>query len=249
MALIKNSMSSTIARDALVLDLADVRVQAQLIVEQARKQAEGIVAAARAEREKLIAGAAEQGRKDGFAKGQAEGHAAGIKQGAEAGVKEQRAKLDELQKAWKAALDMFVASRESLLLDARTNIMRVAMCIAERVVKRRLAAQPDLVVDQLNAALGLTLGSSRLKVTVNPDDAPLIQAALPQIQAAMRDAAHIDIAPDPAVARGGCRVVTDQPRHDEQAGWTSVTRINAEIDVQLNRIAEALVPGLSQAEA
>lgn len=248
MAIIKNSMSSTIARDAMVLDLADVRAQANLLVEQAKKQAESLVAAARVEREKLISNAAEQGRKEGYAKGFAEGVAAGQKQGSEAGLKEQRAKLDELQASWKGALDAFVAERENLLLDARTSLVQLSLSIAERVVKRKIDTDPGVAAAQISDAMTLVLGPNRLCVSINPLDIPAIELALPQLRARLGDGSHIELRPDESISLGGCRVVVNPVRADaDHATASAGTEIDAQIELQLARITDALMPGTSQA--
>ncbi len=247
MAIIKNSMSKTIARDAMVLDLADVRIQANLVVEHARKQAEMIVAAARLEREKLVAGGFEQGRKEGFAKGQAEGKTAGEKHGSDAALIEQRAKLDELQGAWKRSLDAFVGVREDLEMDARTNIMRLALCIAEGVVKRTIEADPTVVVEQVRAAVGLVLGPSRLRVAVSAADVTIVEASLPELMSRLGDNGHIEVKIDETMERGGCRVVIEpEARGGDGGGWSGITQVDARIPVQLARIAEALIPGSAQ---
>ncbi|MGE3106838.1 MAG: FliH/SctL family protein [Phycisphaerales bacterium] len=242
MTVIKNSMSRTIARDALVLDLADVRMQAQILIDQARKQAEQIVSSARAERERLIAGANEQGHKDGYAKGFSAGQAAGAKQGAEAGLKEHRAALEVLQKSWTQALDAFASQRDALMLDANSGVIGLALEIAQRVVKRAVQADPAGVVEQVRSALQLTLEPSRVRVRVHPSSADVVARALPDVQSRLQNVSHVELVGDDTVEPGGCRVLVWPVGKNDQ-GASGAIEIDATIRTQLDRIAEALLPG------
>jgi flagellar biosynthesis/type III secretory pathway protein FliH len=181
MALIRNSVAHSIARDAIVMDLADVHKQADLIVEHAMKKAQALVTESEAERKRQITGAAQLGQKDGHAKGLAEGRQTGISQGRDEALRESRQKLDELQQAWNAALTDFQSRREDLLLDARTTVLQLAICIAKKVIKREVELDPSVVVDQLGSVLDLVVLPSRLVVSINPEDRALVEGALPKL--------------------------------------------------------------------
>ena len=102
MALIRHAEADRIARDAIVLDLGDVRAQAELIMSQAKAQASKAILAARAERERIIAGAQEEGYRAGFEKGHAEGLVKGTEDGNAAALVERKGELSRLDSAWSA---------------------------------------------------------------------------------------------------------------------------------------------------
>ncbi|MBC7772623.1 MAG: hypothetical protein H7210_09035 [Pyrinomonadaceae bacterium] len=244
MALIRNSVAQDLTRDAIVMDLADVRVQADLIVEHAMKRAQALVTESEAERLRQITGAAQLGQKDGYAKGLAEGRQTGLTQGREEGLREARPKLDEVQTAWAAALTDFQARREDLLLDARTTILDLAICIASKIVKRTIELDASVVVDQIATVLELVVMPSKLVVSINPEDRALVESSLPTLMASCRTARHVELAEDPSVSRGSCRAVAQREitAGSTTSGGEGTLEINATIEHQLKRITDALLP-------
>jgi len=246
LALIKNSMATDIARDAIVFDLSDVRRQGEMLMDQARKRADATIAESKVERDKIMSGAKEIGRTEGYAKGLEEGRTAGTQQGHDAALKEQRTKLDAMQSSWISELAIFNGLREELLLDARTSVLRLALAIAEKLVKRTIEADPSVVVDQLRAAVELVIHPSRLKVAIHPDDREVLERATPGITAQFRNAQHIDLIDDAARSRGSCRVVAQRVQsgdRDNHASSDAGLEIDATIESQLARIAAMLLPG------
>jgi flagellar assembly protein FliH len=237
-------MAREIAREAMVLDLADIRRQGELIVEQARKRAEKLIADAQAERARLIAGAAEKGREDGKTQGIAEGRKAGAQQGREAAMKEYKAKVDAIVATWTAATAELTAARESMLSEARTDLIRLAAGIAEKIVKRHVQVNPETVVDQLEAVLRVVMHASELVVAVNPDDRGVLAEAVPELLARFDGVKHVALVDDAGLARGSCVVRTRQSTGSSGGG-----EIDASIATQLERIVEAIVPSRIEGDA
>lgn len=231
MALIRQSDARTKARDAIVLDLGDLMHQGDQIKSAAKARAAQILAEAKAERERIVAGAAEEGRALGLARGHQEGVAKGQAEGRESALAELRARLNEVEKAWIAALDEFESRRVQMLREARGDVLSLAALVAERVTKRAVVLQEEAVKDQLAAVLALLARPTRLRVAVNPEDEPLLRSALPALIARFAGAEHVELAADPEVSRGSCIA---------RAG--SGGRIDASIEAQLDRIVGAMMP-------
>jgi flagellar biosynthesis/type III secretory pathway protein FliH len=157
----------------------------------ARQEAKRILDAARAEAERLR----EAARRDGFAAGREEGLAA---------------VSDKLVRAAAAAERSAAADEDALV--------RLAVRIAEKIIRRQLDLAPDTVRDVARAALAAARARDRLTLHVHPEDAALVAPL------------GVPVVADPAVARGGCVVDTDLGRFD------------ARLDVQLAAIERALVP-------
>jgi flagellar assembly protein FliH len=239
MAMIRQSNAGTMARDAVVLDLGDLKRQADSIRARARAEAELILAQARAEREKILAGAAEQGKAAGYAAGLEEGCAAGSAQGRAAAVAEIKPVLAALEQAWSASLQEFVGARQTLLAEARHDVLRLAVRMGELVTKRVLELNPAAVADQLAAVLALILRPTRLIVAVHPDDVPILRESLPDLASRFEAAAHVELQNDPSLDRGSC-IVRCAPDGRFGAG-----EIDASIQTQLERIIETLLPSTS----
>lgn len=247
MALIKQTTSTVYARDAVVLNLGDLQRQGEQIVEQARRRADAIVKEAQAERERLLAGASELGRQEGHAKGYAEGLEQGKTAGQAQTMAEVRPRLEALQAAWAGALDAFLADRARMLHEAETDVLRLAVAIAERVTKRVVLLNPAVVVDQLRAALGLIVRPTALDLAISPDDRALAAQALPDLLKRFPSVLHAELLDDPTLPRGSCVVRTRGGRPDAAEAATETGggggEIDASIGTQMERIALALLPG------
>lgn len=248
MALIRHAEAEKMARDAIVLDLGDVQRQAVQLIDQARKRADEIVASARAEREKLIAGAAEQGRADGLAKGTEEGKRTGTEQGKAAAINEWKPKLEQVEKKWGESLKAFEADRDRMLTEARTDVLRLAVLIAEKIVKRVVEIDPGVVVDQLQAVLSLVARPTELLVCIHPADRAVVQDALPGLIAKFQSVRHVELVDDASVSRGSCLARTRASVGAESAS-AGGGEIDASIEQQLASLAALLLPAKKQDDA
>ena len=135
MALIRQADIESNPRRALVLNVENIRAQADAIIDRTREAAAAIIAEAHAERARIVAGAAEAGR----AQGHAEGLAAGLEVGRELGRAEAferaGAGLAALEASLRAALEGFGVEREALLRACESQAPAGAL-LAERVTLR-----------------------------------------------------------------------------------------------------------------
>lgn len=237
MAVIKHAESGRLAKQAIVLDLGDLRRVAEAMEHEAIERATGIVTEARRERERLITGAVEKGHSDGFRAGHAEGMTEGRGVGRAEALAAMTEQLGLLKESWRAALSAFEMQRDGLLLAAESEVLALAVAVAERVTKRVVKLDGAVVKDQLASALALAVRPSRLSVEVNADDLALAQEALPGLVERLARDAHFTLGTSDALSRGSAVVRTD------------LGEIDASIDTQLDRIIEAILPGHSSAES
>jgi len=225
-ALIKRGDQSTYIREATVLNLADIRAQARMVEEQAASRAADILRLAHGERERLIAGAREIGLAEGTRRGVEEGKAQGAAEAKSVALGEMRSKLGDIESKWMAALAEFEAARDTMLAEARKDLIRLSIRIAEAVLKKAVESDTGIAMRQLDAALELLTRPSRLTVAVNPTDEPMLRESLPHLMTKCQKAEHIQLVVDPGLARGSCKVRTAGGEID--AGiWTQVERIGA----------------------
>jgi flagellar assembly protein FliH len=248
MALIRQANARDIARDAIVLDLSDVQRQAEFVVDGARRRAESIAAEARAERERILAGAADQGRQEGKAQGLAEGRKAGAEEARATALQDFRARFDLLHKGWTAALSDFESRRDRILAEARVEVLRLAVMIAERVVKRSVELDPQIIAAQLDAVLALVIRPTELVVSINPDDRAAAEKSLPALLARFEAVRHVGLVDDPALVRGSC-VAKTRGAADGATETSTIPggEIDASIPTQLQRIVDVLLPPLAPA--
>lgn len=232
MALVRNADAAVMTRDAIVLDLGDLRRQGQRLLDAARAEAVRIEQEAQADRATIIQGADKVGHAQGYARGLEEGRAAGIEQGTQQALTAAAADVQRLNAGWTAALDAFLQTRERFLAEGQQDVVRLAALIASKVCKRQIELDPAIVAVQMAEVLALVLRPTRLQVTCHPDDRELLGRAMPMLAARTQHNVDVELVDDPALARGSCVA--------RLAGGGG--QIDASIDTQLQRIVDALLP-------
>ncbi len=231
MPLIPRADAEIIARDAVVLNLGDLERRGERLKTDAQAQAQAIISEAQAERERLIADAHEAGFAQGRAAGHTEGKAAGLEEGRAQSMAELTPALQAMSEHWGAAVETFVNARDQMLTEARTDVVRLATLIAQRVTKRIIELDPGVVAAQMGEALGLLATRTKPCISVHPDDEALAREAIPALLARLESVEHITLETDPSLVRGSCIVRTP-----------SGGEIDASITTQLDRIVADLLP-------
>ena len=233
MGVIKPAPGSPVESSAIVLDLGDLREEAERLEARARETAASILDEARAERARILEGAHAEGFAEGREAGLAEGRAAGEAAGRAEALGAASAEIEATLAGWDAALREFEARREALLLEAREGVVRLAAVVAERVTKRAVELDPGAAPEQLEAALAMVTAPSRLRVHIAPADRPAVEGAMPDLAARFEGAAHAELVDDESLERGSCVLRTE------------LGVIDARIERQVERICAALLPPAS----
>ncbi|MGH7243686.1 MAG: FliH/SctL family protein [Phycisphaerales bacterium] len=237
MALIRQSDKSSPLTDAIVYRLGDLVREGTELREQTTRQVDSMLTHARAERDRLIANGREEGLKQGREQGHREGFAKGEEEGRTQAIAKVSAQLATLMAGWNKTLDEFEKGRDALLLEARTEVLRLAVEIGRAVVKREIEFRPEAVIEQMEAALRMVIRPSRVRLSVHPEDRPMVERALPGILTRCTNATHVEVEDDVTGGRGSCVV--------RMAGG----EVDASIGVQLERIVQAIVPSTPTSEA
>jgi flagellar assembly protein FliH len=234
MPLIKNNSADRMMKHALVLDLGDLNRQADRILDEARAEAGRIVAEAQEEARRLVEGADERGYEQGLDRGLGEGRRRGEEEGRQTTLDEYRDKLKALADSWTAALQRWEEDREAMLRAAREDVLAFAFAMGRKITGRLVELDATLVQDQLAETLSLLSGPSAVTVVLNPRDRPLAEEVLPNLLAQLARCEHAEIAEDDSITSGGCVI------------RTADGVIDATIEKQIDRIAEALLPDRSR---
>ena len=160
----------------------------------------------------------EQGLKDGREQGKAEGYKEGLKR-AETEVAQQMATLDSILTHLTHALNEQDYQLEQALLTLTKEIAR-------HVVQRELMIDSSHIMAIVRQAIA-TLPASRdnVRILVNPDDLPVVE------RAAQDNGDSWRVIGSSQIARGGCRVETDQSVVD----FTTGERFKQVIEQIVNR--------------
>lgn len=235
MPVIRNEQAKYMAPRTIALELEDVRTEADEILARARAEAAAIEARARAESEQLrvriLEEAAVEGDRRGFQEGQERGRAEAMEKVYGESIEPHRALLEQLGPAWVEQVTRFGEERETLIEDARRELLTLAIELARRVVHRTIEVDETACIDQVAHAIQLLGVPRELRVMVCPSDREVLDRALPGVLEQARVTGGVEVIESDEISPGGCIV---------SAGEGSV---DARVETQLDRIAEALVPG------
>ncbi len=222
--------ASSAAASGACVDLADFGERAEMILSEARAKASRLLADARGECELLTESAAELARDKGEREGFQAGLERGRKEGRELAHREKCDEIAALASGLGEALSRFESRRVALESLARDDLLDLAIRLSERITRRRLAIEPGLVAQQVEGAIEAVSRGSRLTVALHPDDAMLVR------ELAGEWSERVEIEEDGTIERGGCLVRNER-------GVVA----DATVSTQLERIAQAILPGSSDA--
>ncbi|MGI5818242.1 MAG: FliH/SctL family protein [Armatimonadota bacterium] len=109
-----------------------------------------------------------------------------------------------------AMLAGFARQRRELLMELQPYVVRIAVEVARRIVRRELQTDPGLTARTVGAALDQIATASETRVRVHPLDARLLKSTIREIVPAPDEAASLQIIPDGSIERGGCVVESDR---------------------------------------
>jgi flagellar assembly protein FliH len=224
MSLIKSSkLPDKVAR----FSLPDVEEQARARLAAAQREAERIIADANARAADIESAAREEGQAAGWQQGHTDGHDSG----ASAALDQHAARLREviaIFNAAAAALDEFRAQVEAA---ATRDAVELALAIAARITKRQGVIDPDVMLENVRAAMNVVGRTAVTRVAVSPSQRALLEEILPQLQGDSPSLRHAEIVGDESILPGGCRV------------FTSHGHVDADLNTQLDRVMVKLLPG------
>jgi flagellar assembly protein FliH len=100
---------------------------------------------------------------------------------------------------------------DDLDAEVETELTRLALTVAKHLVRRELKIDPTQIIGIIRHTVSLLpLGARNIKIHLHPDDAAIVREKL------ARPAGDQEwhLAEDPLMARGGCRLTTDNSSID-----------------------------------
>jgi flagellar assembly protein FliH len=106
--------------------------------------------------------------------------------------------------------------------------LRLAVGIAEKVIRRQIAQQPEITLELVQEGLELAHGQERITVRLNPADHAALGDRVLKVSQQLAQLGKVQVVPDPQITAGGCRIDTDFGSIDQR------------LETQLARIAQEL---------
>jgi len=190
----------------------DMTAKAHQYLDGIRAEAGRIVARAHQEAEKIR----NQARSEGRRAGQEEIEGIVRKQ-----LVEQMATLQQVVRDVQHA-------KQAWLTHWEKSGVHVAVAIAQRLIRRELSQKPEITLTLIREALELAVGSSQIRIHMNPSDHQTLGPKVDILVAELAPLGSVELVADPEVGPGGCRVETRFGVIDQQ------------FEAQLARIEEEL---------
>lgn len=140
------------------------------------------------------------------------------------------ADLRETSRTW---TESFVAGHESLVAEMSASCARLAVDLAEKIVRARVEADPSVVARAVETALRSGEAAGELVVTVSPEDAAWLEGE----EDLRRRLGIVRVVADRRVTRGGCMVAAGDRE------W------NATLEGQLSTLGEVVEEWLATARS
>ena len=153
-----------------------------------------------------------------------EAYAEGMRRGLEAGEKTFRESVGESEKMLNDAAGALQKARDEFIEALEPQLAKLALRIAERILRRETQLSPDIAKESARAALEHVMGQENVKLHVNPDDLKVIREHRIAILEEFDGISHFDIVPDETVGSGGCIAKTDH------------LQVDARLEAQLEKV-------------
>jgi flagellar biosynthesis/type III secretory pathway protein FliH len=186
-------------------------------------EAEARLGRARAEAERLLADA----RRDAD-EIRDEARREGLRQASDELERRVDQRLSGVLPALRQATSELHDARQAWLTHWETAAVRLAVAMAERVIRRELPRRPDVPVALVREALELASGSPLVRVHLNPTDHDALGRQVEAVVCELSALAATSVIPDSEVTPGGCLVETRFGLIDQR------------FETQLRRIEEEL---------
>ncbi|HRC86235.1 MAG TPA: FliH/SctL family protein, partial [Thermoanaerobaculia bacterium] len=118
--------------------------------------------------------------------------------------------------AWQSELAHIAAERVRLIEAARKEILELALAVAQKILHQQLTVAPEIINPLVEEVLRSVKNAARGKVlvTVHPDDRPVVERCLAHLKSRALRWEVMELASDPTMARGGCRVESEHGEID-----------------------------------
>lgn len=112
---------------------------------------------------------------------------------------------------WLRAIEQVHAGFMGVIEQAKPQIVRLALRVAEKILRQRLDLTPEAVVPMIDEALRSLRAQQNMRVIlrVHPDDRSILEPHRQRWMERLPWLGSLDIVVDEELPRGGCRIETD----------------------------------------
>ena len=139
-----------------------------------------------------------------------DGHVEGVRKG-EAELAKRIAEVDVKLAALDAIMGALAKPLDELDSQVEQELTRLTLSVAKHLVRRELKMDPAQVIGIIRHTVSLLpLSARKIKIHLHPDDAAIVRTKLSRATGEQ----EWQLAEDPLMARGGCRLTTENSSID-----------------------------------
>lgn len=213
-----------------VVDLEQIRAEAEAILRAAELQKEEILAHARRESEAILQ-EAYQDSKEIFEKARREGFDQGLLEGKEQGYKEMESIIQEAAQLKSSAFE----ERRQMVKDLEANLIHLVIDVVKRILRHEIDQNHELLLNLIQQGIDKCTFTDTLIIKVSQEDFDVIDNAKHKIYMMTQGIEHLEVKCDPALKGGSVHIET------------SSGSIDASIETQIE-IVEKLFEELLRSE-
>ncbi|MFT5528278.1 MAG: flagellar assembly protein FliH [Pirellulaceae bacterium] len=202
--------------EAVAFSFSDMSQRAEQFIQQTQAKANGIITKAESDAQQIRINAMAEGKQDA------------VDQAIQASQIRVNQKLKTLAPAIQQAIDSINEIRQTWLKQWEGNMLKLAIQIAERVIRREVQHQPEIPQTLIREALEMATPQSQLRLYLNPQDYESLGNYIEELTTQFSQLAPLEVRASSDIQAGGCRLDTDHGTIDQQ------------LDSQLQRVYEEL---------
>ncbi|MFQ5732561.1 MAG: FliH/SctL family protein [Planctomycetaceae bacterium] len=206
----------------------DIERRTREATERARREAGEILAAAQTEARTVRETAFEEARRAGLEQSMRDADEEIESRARQLARRQVDEELKTTLPAVRELADALTRERERWLAEWETGVVRLAVAIAERIVRRTVEADPDVTLDVVRDALQLVAGGSQLRIRLHPQDQRRLGEFAGEFARKLADLTDVQFLADDSLSPGGCLLETEHGC------------VDARLETQLNRIFDEL---------
>ncbi|GGF52516.1 flagellar assembly protein FliH [Alteromonas lipolytica] len=150
----------------------------------------------------------DEGKAEGIPQGHEEGRAAGHQEGFEQGLQEGQSQITQQAEVWESLVSQLHAPLEKVDEQVRREVVKLAVALARSVIRTEVQTNEAIILQALSEGLKvLPVEENHYSIHMHPEDIQLVQAHFGEDKVKERGWTLID---SPAMARGGCDIVTQR---------------------------------------
>jgi flagellar assembly protein FliH len=175
----------------------------------------------------LIEKAMEEARQikaEAYKQGMGEGHGEGYEKGYQEALKSFERELSMMEKI-KVELENY---RGEILKMSEREVVRLAISISEKIVRRKIAEDDKIVIDSVKFALKSIPHLDKVIINLNPEDYDYITSKKDEIKDIIARYREIKFVDDRRIEKGGCVIETEIGNIDTQVS-NQLKKISSEI--------------------